>query len=269
MYTIFPLEASLKCSLFWQSLPLDQDVEGTKVRLETPRNMLHATSLVFFKHVLMNEWMNEWAILIPFTAKAYACHTNKREHHGFHYSIFRELFCYEQQYFCMLPENYKFSLFKLLFSIIIVVTQGEKRSCPLLWNSKPAWVSKGHERVWWRNRWQWPALLCFLPQHGIKDPCTVLLRECVEAFDNNLVCFILNESHSDIGLLLRGFESFGPQHLFIAGCPNINEQKLCFTSLSSPHPLEAPHSAFRFSKSYPDVRSCREPLFPPLFVSTH
>ena len=40
----------------------------------------------------------------------------------------------------MLPENYKFSLFKLLFSVIIVVTQKERRYCPILRNSELAQV---------------------------------------------------------------------------------------------------------------------------------
>lgn len=43
----------------------------------------------------------------------------------------------------MLPENYKFSLFKLLFSAIIVVIQEERWYCPVLWNSELARVRNG------------------------------------------------------------------------------------------------------------------------------
>ena len=90
---------------------------------------------------------------------------------------------------------------------------------------------------------------------SVTDPCMVLLRNCVQAFDISRIHFILNVSHSDIGLLPRCFESFGPQHLFIAGAPSIKEQKPSFTSSSNLHPLEAPHCALFISNLCLDVRS--------------
>ena len=56
------------------------------------------------------------------------------------------------------------------------------------------------------------------------------LAEQFCAFDPSSFCFTLNVGPSDTGLLLRCFESFGPRHLFIAGSPNLREQRLCFTS---------------------------------------
>lgn len=91
--------------------------------------------------------------------------------------------------------------------------------------------------------------------HSVRDPCTVLLRNCVEAFAISRIHFILNVSHSHLGLLSRCFESFGPQHVFIAGSPSRNEPKLSFTSPSNPYPLEAPPCALCVSSLHPDVRS--------------
>ena len=50
------------------------------------------------------------------------------------------------------------------------------------------------------------------------------LAEQFCAFDPSSFCFTLNVGPSDTGLLLRCFESFGPQHLFIAGSPNLREK---------------------------------------------
>lgn len=141
----------------------------------------------------------------------------------------------------MLPENCKFSLFRWLFSIIIVVTQAEKRSCPFLWNSEVAWVRNEPYQALGRNRcpqtaWALCAKANAVTAHSIKEPRVVLLRNCVEVCDTSSICFTLNAAPSDISLLLRCFESFGPQHLFIAGSPNINEQRLCFTSPIQPTP---------------------------------